>query len=36
VLLLGLLGVALAMGFRLVEHRVLAWYHGQRQTHRSW
>ena len=36
VLLLGLLGVALATLFRLVEHRVLAWYHGQRHTHRSW
>jgi ABC-type nitrate/sulfonate/bicarbonate transport system permease component len=36
VLLLGLLGVALAALFRLVEHRVLAWYHGQRQMHRSW
>jgi ABC-type nitrate/sulfonate/bicarbonate transport system permease component len=36
VLLLGLLGVALAMLFRLVEHRVLAWYHGQRQLHRLW
>jgi ABC-type nitrate/sulfonate/bicarbonate transport system permease component len=36
VLLLGLLGVALAALFRLVEHRVLAWYHGQRQSQRSW
>ena len=31
VLLLGLLGVALAALFRLVEHRILAWYHGGRQ-----
>jgi ABC-type nitrate/sulfonate/bicarbonate transport system permease component len=36
VLLLGLIGVALAALFRLVEHRVMAWYHGQRQMHRSW
>jgi ABC-type nitrate/sulfonate/bicarbonate transport system permease component len=36
VLLLGLLGVVLAMLFRLIEHRVLGWYHGQRQVHRSW
>jgi ABC-type nitrate/sulfonate/bicarbonate transport system permease component len=36
VLLLGLLGVALATLFRLVEHRVLAWYQGQRQADRSW
>jgi ABC-type nitrate/sulfonate/bicarbonate transport system permease component len=35
VLLLGLLGIALAMVFRLVEMRVLGWYHGQRQAHRS-
>ncbi len=31
VLLLGLLGVALAALFRLAEHRILAWYHGGRQ-----
>jgi ABC-type nitrate/sulfonate/bicarbonate transport system permease component len=30
VLLLGLLGLALALLFRLVEGRVLRWYHGQR------
>jgi ABC-type nitrate/sulfonate/bicarbonate transport system permease component len=36
VLLLGILGAALAQLFQLVEHRVLAWYHGQRQAHRSW
>jgi ABC-type nitrate/sulfonate/bicarbonate transport system permease component len=36
VLLLGLIGVALALLFRLVERRVLAWYHGQRQMHRAW
>jgi ABC-type nitrate/sulfonate/bicarbonate transport system permease component len=30
VLLLGLLGVVLSLLFRLVEHRVLAWYHGVR------
>jgi ABC-type nitrate/sulfonate/bicarbonate transport system permease component len=36
VLLLGLLGVCLALAFRAVERRVLAWYHGQRQAHRAW
>jgi ABC-type nitrate/sulfonate/bicarbonate transport system permease component len=30
VLLLGLLGVALSLLFRLVEHSVLGWYHGVR------
>jgi ABC-type nitrate/sulfonate/bicarbonate transport system permease component len=30
VLLLGLLGVLLSVLFRLVEHRVLSWYHGSR------
>jgi ABC-type nitrate/sulfonate/bicarbonate transport system permease component len=36
VLLLGILGAALAQLFQLVEHRVLAWHHSQRQAHRSW
>jgi ABC-type nitrate/sulfonate/bicarbonate transport system permease component len=36
VILLGLLGVCLALAFRVVERRVLAWYHGQRQAHRAW
>lgn len=35
VLLLGLLGVALALVFRLVETRVLAWYHGLRASQRK-
>jgi ABC-type nitrate/sulfonate/bicarbonate transport system permease component len=30
VILLGLLGVLLSVLFRLVEHRVLGWYHGSR------
>jgi ABC-type nitrate/sulfonate/bicarbonate transport system permease component len=30
VLLLGLLGVVLSLLFRIVEHRVLVWYHGVR------
>jgi ABC-type nitrate/sulfonate/bicarbonate transport system permease component len=34
VLLLGLLGVTLALLFRLVERRVLRWYHGQRTLRR--
>ncbi|HEU4426223.1 MAG TPA: ABC transporter permease [Pilimelia sp.] len=34
VLLLGLIGVLLAMAFRLVEARVLHWYHGQRRVER--
>jgi ABC-type nitrate/sulfonate/bicarbonate transport system permease component len=34
VLLLGILGVALAWAFRLVERRVLRWYHGQRVVRR--
>jgi ABC-type nitrate/sulfonate/bicarbonate transport system permease component len=29
VFVLGLLGVALALAFRLVERRVLSWYHGR-------
>ncbi|MGC9668636.1 ABC transporter permease [Planosporangium sp. 12N6] len=33
VLLLGLLGLVLSWTFRLVERRVLAWYHRQRATH---
>jgi ABC-type nitrate/sulfonate/bicarbonate transport system permease component len=36
VLLLGLLGVALALGFRLVERWVLRWYHGQRAAGKEW
>jgi ABC-type nitrate/sulfonate/bicarbonate transport system permease component len=35
VLLLGLLGVALSLIFRLVEHRVLAWYHGVRAVEKE-
>jgi ABC-type nitrate/sulfonate/bicarbonate transport system permease component len=35
VLLLGLIGVALAGLFRLVEHRVLRWYHGVREAQRE-
>jgi len=34
IVLLGLLGVLLATAFRLVERRVLAWYHGARQAER--
>ena len=36
VLLLGLIGVLLAWGFRAVEGRVLGWYHGQRAGLREW
>jgi ABC-type nitrate/sulfonate/bicarbonate transport system permease component len=36
VLLLGLIGVVLAWGFRWVEGRVLGWYHGQRAGRREW
>jgi len=36
VLLLGLIGVLLAWGFRAVEGRVLGWYHGQRAGQREW
>ena len=37
VLLLGLLGVLLSLGFRLVERWVLRWYHGLRTVERqSW
>jgi ABC-type nitrate/sulfonate/bicarbonate transport system permease component len=35
IIVLGLLGVILARLFRLVEARVLSWYHGQRRTQRS-
>ncbi len=35
VLLLGLIGVALSLLFRLVEIRVLAWYHGHRASQRK-
>ena len=34
-ILLGLLGFALATLFRLVEHRVLFWYFGQRAAARD-
>ncbi|MEU7873939.1 ABC transporter permease [Dactylosporangium sp. NPDC049140] len=35
IILLGLIGVALSGLFRLVEHRTLAWYRGQRQAERE-
>jgi len=35
VLLLGLMGVALSLAFRLFESRVLRWYHGVRATERA-
>jgi ABC-type nitrate/sulfonate/bicarbonate transport system permease component len=35
IILLGLIGVALSLLFRLVESRALAWYHGQRDIHGS-
>jgi ABC-type nitrate/sulfonate/bicarbonate transport system permease component len=35
VLLLGLLGVLLSLGFRAVEARVLGWYHGLRAAQRG-
>jgi ABC-type nitrate/sulfonate/bicarbonate transport system permease component len=35
ILLLGLLGVALSLGFRVAEHRVLSWYHGLRRAQRG-
>lgn len=35
IILLGLIGVALSLLFRLVETRVLAWYFGQRNTQQS-
>ena len=36
VLLLGLIGVLLALLFRLGERRALGWYHGQRAGRREW
>ncbi len=33
--LLGLLGVLLALVFRAVERRALAWYHGLRRSRRA-
>jgi ABC-type nitrate/sulfonate/bicarbonate transport system permease component len=36
VLLLGLIGVLLAWGFRWVERRMLGWYYGQRAGRREW
>jgi ABC-type nitrate/sulfonate/bicarbonate transport system permease component len=35
ILLLGLLGLALSVLFRLVERRALSWYHGQRRVQRG-
>ncbi|MFI9644123.1 ABC transporter permease [Micromonospora sp. NPDC051925] len=35
ILLLGLVGVFLAVAFGLVERRVLRWYHGIREVHRA-
>ncbi|WP_433041385.1 ABC transporter permease [Dactylosporangium sp. CS-033363] len=35
IILLGLLGVALSALFRLVEHKTLRWYRGQRQAERE-
>jgi len=35
VLLLGLIGIVLSLLFRLVERRVLVWYHGQRVAERA-
>lgn len=35
ILVLGLLGFALSVVFRLVERRVLGWYHGQRASSRQ-
>lgn len=35
ILLLGLLGFALSLGFRAFESRALRWYHGQRRSHRD-
>lgn len=35
IIVLGLLGVVLSWLFRLVEARVLGWYHGQREMQRS-
>jgi ABC-type nitrate/sulfonate/bicarbonate transport system permease component len=36
VILLGLLGVGLSLAFRMVERRVLTWYHGVRAAGREW
>jgi ABC-type nitrate/sulfonate/bicarbonate transport system permease component len=36
VILLGLIGVLLALLFRLVENRFMRWYHGIRATAREW
>jgi ABC-type nitrate/sulfonate/bicarbonate transport system permease component len=36
VLLLGLLGVALSLLFRLAERAVLGWYHGLREAEKEW
>jgi len=35
VLVLGFIGVVLALLFRLVERRVLVWYHGVRAAERG-
>jgi ABC-type nitrate/sulfonate/bicarbonate transport system permease component len=35
ILLLGLIGVGLSLLFRILEHRVLAWYRGQREIERE-
>jgi len=35
IILLGVLGVVLALVFRIIENRVLAWYHGQRAAERK-
>jgi ABC-type nitrate/sulfonate/bicarbonate transport system permease component len=34
IVLLGLLGIALSLGFRVLERHALSWYHGQRRTQR--
>jgi ABC-type nitrate/sulfonate/bicarbonate transport system permease component len=34
VLLLGLIGVLLSLAFRLVDMRILKWYHGERDARR--
>ena len=35
IIMLGLIGIVLAQVFRLVERRMLAWYHGLRQSQRA-
>jgi ABC-type nitrate/sulfonate/bicarbonate transport system permease component len=35
IIMLGLIGIMLAQVFGLVERRMLAWYHGWRQSQRS-